>query len=352
MNNELQKHKTSDTVKWVLTLLAFILVGVMLAGIICGWFDKKEQPPEQPVTEETAGGSGLLVTPESTNKIRLTAMPLSADGGAEVLSDGSYTLTATIMPANAENQAVDWSVNWVNSSSDWANGKSTAEYVSVIPASEGALTATVSCKRAFGEQIKVTVTSRTDNRYSADCLCDYSKKVTGFSITDYAGYNANGFTVSSSLNSYTFDKPSYIFNYTSTTGVITYSDYTVDDNFSNSFNTTITDEYSKYLSEAGLTIQNTSKSSNHFWGGTNFFYFYASVPGGMREVSFCGLTTEQANTAVSIAKQHTDTAVYNWTITCKGTYSTYTHTIPIYFSESSLTAVVTGISLDSSTLMY
>ena len=27
MNNELQKHKTSDTVKWVLTLLAFILVG-------------------------------------------------------------------------------------------------------------------------------------------------------------------------------------------------------------------------------------------------------------------------------------------------------------------------------------
>ena len=36
MDNELHRHKTSDTVKWVLTLLAFILVGVMLAGIILG----------------------------------------------------------------------------------------------------------------------------------------------------------------------------------------------------------------------------------------------------------------------------------------------------------------------------
>ena len=44
-NNELYEHKRSDTVKWVLTLFAFILVGVMLAGIILGWFDKKEEPP-------------------------------------------------------------------------------------------------------------------------------------------------------------------------------------------------------------------------------------------------------------------------------------------------------------------
>ena len=46
MSNELYEHKRSDTIKWVLTLLAFILVGVMLAGIICGWFDKKDEPAE------------------------------------------------------------------------------------------------------------------------------------------------------------------------------------------------------------------------------------------------------------------------------------------------------------------
>ena len=32
-NYELYEHKRSDTVKWVLTLIAFIVVGIMLAGI-------------------------------------------------------------------------------------------------------------------------------------------------------------------------------------------------------------------------------------------------------------------------------------------------------------------------------
>ena len=54
-NNELYEHRRSDTVKWVLTLFAFILVGVMLAGIILGWFDKKEEPPaEEEQTEQAA----------------------------------------------------------------------------------------------------------------------------------------------------------------------------------------------------------------------------------------------------------------------------------------------------------
>ena len=38
--NELYEHKKSDTVKWVLTLIAFIVVGVLIAGLIAGWFDK------------------------------------------------------------------------------------------------------------------------------------------------------------------------------------------------------------------------------------------------------------------------------------------------------------------------
>lgn len=52
MNNELFNHQKSDAVKWVCTLLAFLIVGVLIAGIICGWFDKKETPP----AEQTEGG--------------------------------------------------------------------------------------------------------------------------------------------------------------------------------------------------------------------------------------------------------------------------------------------------------
>ena len=46
-NYGLSEHKKSDTVKWVLTLVAFLIVGVMLAGILCGWFEKKEVPREE-----------------------------------------------------------------------------------------------------------------------------------------------------------------------------------------------------------------------------------------------------------------------------------------------------------------
>ena len=47
------EHKKSDTVKWVLTLVAFLIVGVMLAGIICGWFEKEEKQPQEEQQEQT-----------------------------------------------------------------------------------------------------------------------------------------------------------------------------------------------------------------------------------------------------------------------------------------------------------
>ena len=61
-NYELYEHKKSDTVKWVLTLIAFIVVGVLIAGLIAGWFDKGED--SLPVQDETAtiqdGGLNFL----------------------------------------------------------------------------------------------------------------------------------------------------------------------------------------------------------------------------------------------------------------------------------------------------
>ena len=56
MSNELYEHKRSDTVKWILTLLAFILVGVMLAGIILGWFEREEETPADPAGETDLAG--------------------------------------------------------------------------------------------------------------------------------------------------------------------------------------------------------------------------------------------------------------------------------------------------------
>ncbi|MCM1219807.1 MAG: hypothetical protein NC548_35500 [Lachnospiraceae bacterium] len=186
-NNELQQHKKSETVKWILTLIAFVLVGVLLCGIILGWFEKKEV---QSQTDEQE----TVVTDEDGNELKTDgtaqAMPQKMVFGARSLSAvsavaeraASVTLTAKINPANADNQAVDWQVSWKNATSEWATGKSVSEYMTVTPSSDGALTATVNCLRAFGEQIKITVVSRENTSATAECTCDYVKRISGISV--------------------------------------------------------------------------------------------------------------------------------------------------------------------------
>lgn len=52
MQNELNKHQRSDKFKWFLTLIGFILVGVMFAGLFMGWFNAKPNTDEEIPQEE------------------------------------------------------------------------------------------------------------------------------------------------------------------------------------------------------------------------------------------------------------------------------------------------------------
>lgn len=170
-NYELYEHKKSDTVKWVLTLIAFIVVGVLLAGLIAGWFDKKEDAPVA-VTEQTGAiDGGLSVTPVSANGIRLMATELS-----ETESGNSYAVTATIEPAGALQKA-DWSLAWANGSSSWASGKTVTDYVTVSTSEDGGLTATVTLVKPFSEQIILTAAARGNSSKTAICTVDYRQRL-------------------------------------------------------------------------------------------------------------------------------------------------------------------------------
>ena len=205
MDNELHRHKTSDTVKWVLTLLAFILVGVMLAGIILGWFDKKEESPaeEEQQTEE----SGMVVGDGIGEEISLMSARIAAadysEYGVSPLAESAQTVTATIQPSDALNKAVDWSVAWANASSAWADGKTVTDYVTVTPTADGALTATAECLQAFGEQIIITATSRDNSSAKGTCTVDYSQRYLG--TETYISFNNSQYyqigTVSTSMDS-------------------------------------------------------------------------------------------------------------------------------------------------------
>lgn len=196
-NNELYEHKRSDTVKWVLTLFAFILVGVMLAGVILGWFDKKEEPPaEEEQTEQAAVTDGegnamdediVYPMPEKMSfSAAAFAQPLAQFGepsGTTVTSPQSVDvrIEAYVYPESAANKEVDFSVAWGNAPTH--GSEKVTNYLTVTPDSDGSTTATVSCKKAFGDDtIIITVTTR-EGGYTATCTVSFTGIASGIEIT-------------------------------------------------------------------------------------------------------------------------------------------------------------------------
>ncbi len=196
-NNELYEHKRSDTVKWVLTLFAFILVGVMLAGVILGWFDKKEEPPaEEEQTEQAAVTDGegnamdediVYPMPEKMSfSAAAFAQPLAQFGepsGTTVTSPQSVDvrIEAYVYPESAANKAVDFYVAWGNAPTH--GSEQVSNYLTVTPDSDGSTTATVSCKKSFGDDtILITVTTR-EGGYTATCTVSFTGIASGIEIT-------------------------------------------------------------------------------------------------------------------------------------------------------------------------
>ena len=176
-NYELYEHKRSDTVKWVLTLISFILVGVMLAGIILGWFEKDDAEEEQ----AGAPAYSFIVGNSEGNRMTLTSVRNNAVTGESV------TITATVEPDNeAENTGVDWTAAWKNAESVWASGKSVSDYVTLTPGGEdyaASKSVTLENLQPFGEQIIVKATARDDPEITATCTADYAQKPVNFSLS-------------------------------------------------------------------------------------------------------------------------------------------------------------------------
>ncbi len=182
MKDELNRHKKSDALKWVLTLIAFIVVGVMLAGIILGWFEKKELPDEDKDTATTDYSNSLVVNGQESRGISLlSARAESATSGQE-----SVTITATVKPDNtAENTGVEWAINWKNADSGWASGKSVTSYVTLSSGDTyvTSKTATLTCLQAFGEQIIVKATAKDNAGVTGTVSVDYAQKLNDISLS-------------------------------------------------------------------------------------------------------------------------------------------------------------------------
>ena len=137
------------------------------------WATAQKPPADEGEDKKPDSGKyvdGMVTTVNYAQKMRLSSVPMTAASTAR--TDSRYMLTATIDPADADEQTLEWTVAFKNPSGEWANGKTVTNYVTVTPTSD-TKHANVNCLAPFGEQIIVTVTSTDNPEAQATCTCDY-----------------------------------------------------------------------------------------------------------------------------------------------------------------------------------
>ena len=167
-------NEKSNKIRWIAVITAFVLI---LAGVITSLAiaiqnkpveakandtvsDAIEQPAETPTDNENHALVSLRMSP---------SYAVAAANGQQTVSK---KITATVMPVDAPDKSVDWSIKWCTP----IEGKDISEYLTLTPESDGSLIATITALKGFeGGSAYVTATTRVGG-FTATCLIMYDGK--------------------------------------------------------------------------------------------------------------------------------------------------------------------------------
>lgn len=176
MPKQTKSSNTSALRGFVLTLVIIILAVCVMAAMTngftnwnpYGWFDDKPADEQQPDGENNAPIDATITNGEH---VTLAMSAAIADKETKTVSQ---QLIATVMPEDAQDKTVDWSVGWA--SEPVVKDAIVTDYVTVIPQSDGSNVATVTCHKGFeGAEINVVCTTRV-GLYTATCTVIYDGK--------------------------------------------------------------------------------------------------------------------------------------------------------------------------------
>ena len=344
-------YKSNSNKFWtgfLAVLLVLVIAGTAaLVGVLSDGFKNwdKFKPDEEQTeqTEETADNGGAIIGESVGSGVKVMSAKIApenyAANGVSAQAETAYTLTATVLPEKASNKAVDWTVSFVNPASAWATGKTVTDYVTVTPTADGALTANVECLQAFGEQIKVTVTSRNNADATATCLVDYAERVSGYTLTLSNG----GVTISSSDPEYTVTGNSSVSiskgEYTKTVG-------TIEENFTGTYVIRGNASFAANMSSIGVNATVKQVSGSVVPVGEDIFTsLYQLSPQG-------GTPFPSMNQLMDYANSHTDIPFAEVYVHLEGEHSDYTCTFSLYGSSGIFTYEVESVSLNQSQIIF
>ena len=204
MNNELNRHKTSDKVKWWLTLIAFLLMGATMVGMLLGYIKPMETPKEPTKQEQEASvdnGGYVTETISSTGLSLFSATPMTY---SEETGVATQTLYAAIRPETALNKNVTWSVAWAEE-----NPEDVSKYLTVTPIGLESYfqKATVTCYQPFKGDIVITVTTE-EGGHTAQCIAQYVGYPTDISVESNAYHDGEKYCLGAQ-GTFTFDLAAY-----------------------------------------------------------------------------------------------------------------------------------------------
>lgn len=354
---ELYAHKRSDKVKWV---VSFLLIFVLLAGMIGAWVLLLK--PEKSVPAQDEGGA--IIEEGESNGIKLMSAKISPENydeyGISPMADTAYQLTATITPENATNKAVDWTIAWagyghhddpnagggifesVSAQSEdyWADGKTVTDYVTVTPTSDGALTANVECIKDFGEQVRVTVTSRDNTAVKANATVDYTQKLQSVKSTFGSTVLSNGMTKSFDLDASGQAAEAWKFDYTT-------SAYTIADEYATTVKISFADGVSAVESAVGVEFtwaSETITSGMPSFDKTFFDKVFVTESGAVSS------NAEQYNKLVSALSA--GVTLFEVEVSTAGEYGNKTDTYTINVASDGLNIRVEGIELGDTSIIF
>lgn len=335
-----------------LVLIAGAIVGVVFwqkGNIIFKPVEQTEQEQPDDGQDETADSGGAVISGSTESGISLmSAKIMTADYdeyGISPMAETAYQLTATIQPADATDKTVDWSVSFVNPSSAWASGKTVTDYVTVTPTSDGALTANVENLQAFGEQIKVTVTSRDNAEATAECVIDYAKRLTGVAVG--LSYMAETINVNSSSEETVIPASFANLHYSGVTpveGVGTISDeftYTVKIKGSSTVANAISSGTSGQIITSANEVDFTSTD-----------ILLTSLEVFNKLYSVIQINAPAQDAADIIARESMNSPFAYITVSAVGEYSSYSCEMPLLATSGVLKVAVSSVSLSDNSLVF
>lgn len=146
-------------VKWLIILVACIVAAVITATLIMLYCPTSKQ--SRASVEQQVASISLRNAPRNVVH--------------EIQVENSYTINATVLPTTATDKSLTWTAQFVGSGSSWANGKSVSDYVTVTPSADTSK-CEVKCLQPFGESVKITATSVSNNDVKAECICEYLQR--------------------------------------------------------------------------------------------------------------------------------------------------------------------------------